>query len=281
MADAIPTEALADIAYLSRSDNRVAILDALAREPRPRRELGEATGVSRTTLDRIVNELEDRGWAERTPDGEYATTPAGAHLIAELRPFLDSVEAIRRLDDALAWLPDDLDVGLRHFSDATVRRPEGADPMETIDYFVDLATDASELLVLSHLAPPAPLARTMRDRIAAGALTITGVVTGDCVDYMAEHPERRARWRAIVESGGELYRYDDHLPCNLFVIGEVVLIKQSAPEPVQESYGVPIESRDGTVREWAVDLIERYRTGATRVDADTFAEPIDGGDDAR
>lgn len=58
--DTVPIEALEDIAYLLRSPNRVRILDALTRDPYSRRELGEQTGTSRTTLDRIVNELEER-----------------------------------------------------------------------------------------------------------------------------------------------------------------------------------------------------------------------------
>jgi hypothetical protein len=38
--DTVPIEALEDIAYLSRSPNRVRILDALTRDPYSRRELG-------------------------------------------------------------------------------------------------------------------------------------------------------------------------------------------------------------------------------------------------
>lgn len=273
MTGSIPTDALEDVAYLSRSANRVAILDALAAESYPRRELGEETGVSRTTLDRIVNEFEDRGWAERTTDGEYAATTTGRHLVAELRPFVESVEAIRRLGEALAWLPADLDIGLQHFSDATVRRPKGDDPMETVDYFVDLATDADRMAVLSHLSPPIPLSRTMRDRIVAGDLRGQFVVTGDCLEYLRGHADRRARWRDILEAGGEVYRYDGHLPCNLFVFGETVLIKKSAPGSFHASYGVPIESHNDAVRVWADEVVERHREAATRVDTEAFADP--------
>jgi len=55
--EAVPTDAIEDVAYLVRSTNRVRILDALADDPRTRRALTEATGASRTTLDRIVNEF--------------------------------------------------------------------------------------------------------------------------------------------------------------------------------------------------------------------------------
>lgn len=140
----IPIGALEDVEYLSRSANRVVILDALTRGPSARRELAEVTGVSRTTLDRIVNELESRGWAERTPEGTYTATPAGSHLMQQFRPFLDAVEALRQLDEAVAWLPEDeLDVGLEHFSDAVVRRPQDGDPVEGVEYMTGLVRDAA------------------------------------------------------------------------------------------------------------------------------------------
>jgi hypothetical protein len=56
--DAIPIQALEDVEYLSRSPNRVIILDTLTKGPYSHRDLAELTETSRTTLDRIVNELD-------------------------------------------------------------------------------------------------------------------------------------------------------------------------------------------------------------------------------
>lgn len=269
----IPAEALDDVAYLSRSANRVAILDALARGPATRREVAEETGVSRTTLDRIVNELEDRGWAVRTTDGDYVTTPSGEHLMAQVRPFLDSVEAIRRLGEAVTWLPSaELTVGLQHFSDAVVRRPEQNDPMETVDYFTELVQQTTEFRVLAHLAPPGPLSGALRDCITAGRLDAEFALTDGLVSFLGEQAERRRRWREMLGSGADLYRTEGPIPCNLWIFDDLVLIKKSGPEPIDESYGVPIESEDETVRSWAHDLIDRHRADATRVDVDAFAE---------
>jgi predicted transcriptional regulator len=270
--DPVQTDSLADVAYLSRSANRVRILDALTRGPSARRELAEETDTSRTTLDRIVNELEERGWAERRNDGDYEATATGERLMTEMRPFLESVQALRRLGDAVTWLPEDLSIGLHHFADATVRRPEGDDPIETVDYFVDLARDASEITVLTHLAAPIPLARTMRDRLTAGELTADYVITGSLVDYLGDASEHRSVWRDILGAGTGVYRYDGHIPCNLYVFGETVLVKKSRPGPIHESYGVPIVTEDETVRTWALDLVEQYRAEATRVGVERFTD---------
>lgn len=47
------------VEYLARSPSRVKILDLIRNAPRTRDELKEATDVSRVTLTRILNELED------------------------------------------------------------------------------------------------------------------------------------------------------------------------------------------------------------------------------
>lgn len=279
--DAVPTEALGDVAYLSRSANRVAILDALADGPAPRRELADTTGVSRTTLDRIVNELEDRGWAERTPDGDYVATPTGSHLLREFRPVVDAAEALRRLGDAVAWLPtDELDVRLGAFRDAEVRQPEMDDPVEAVEFMADLLRDTTEFRVLSHLTPPETLARVMHERVLAGALTTDGVVTDELVRYLGEDPTRRRRWREMLDAtGGTIVRVAGPLPCNAWILDDTVLVKQSGPGPIDDSYGAPIVSRNEDVVSWAHDLIDRYQAAGTPVDPAAFAEPtVSSGD---
>jgi predicted transcriptional regulator len=262
--------ALADVAFLSRSENRVAILRALARGPSTRREIQEATGTSRTTLDRIVNELEERGWAKRTADGDYSATPAGEHLVDEFQPFLESVAAIRHLGETVSWLPtDELTIGLHHFSDAEVVRPE-RDVSEVVDLFVESIRDASEAHVLSHLAPPEPVERALTECIVAGSLSMAAVITGDTLDYVRDGPPHRDRWQEMAEAGSAVYRYEEPIPCNLWVFGETVMIKKSGPGPVPESYGIPIVTDDETVRSWALELVGRYREAATKLDAAYF-----------
>ena len=274
-ADALPTEALEDVAYLSRSPNRVAILRALVEGPTTRREIAETTETSRTTLDRIVNELEERGWAERTSDGSYVATASGSHLMRQFDPFLESIEGLRRLGEAVAWLPtEELDIDLSHFADAEVRRPRGNDPVDTVEFMTELVQNASSFRALTHLVPPEPLSRAMRDRVVSGKLRTEGVMTADSFAYIAANQERRQRWRESIEAGSTAYQYDGPIPCNVWIADDLVLIKQSGPEAMDESYGVPIVTQNDTVRAWAADLIEQYRADAVELDADFFAEPV-------
>lgn len=270
--DPVPEGALADVDYLSRSANRVAILDALADGPATRRALAERTDVSRATLDRIVNELEDRDWAERTVDGEYVATAAGTHVVRAFRPFVESVAAVDRLGEAVAWLPtDELDVGLHEFSDATVRRPTNDDPTEAVEFMTGLLREASEFRTLSHLIPPGSFERALHEQVVAGALAVEAVGTDDVIGYFRANPDRRDRWGDILDRGGAVFYCESPLPCNLLIFDETVLIKRSDPGPINDSYGVPIVSENEAVLSWAHDLIDRYRDDAVRVDAETLA----------
>jgi predicted transcriptional regulator len=271
--DAIPEDALADIDYLSRSANRVAILNGLADGATTRRELADRTGVSRATLDRIVNEFEERGWAERTPDGEYVATAAGVHVVREFRPFVESVAAVERLGEAVAWLPtDELDIGLHEFGDATVRRPENDDPAEAVEFMTGLLRESDEFRTLNHLLPPGIFERVLHDQVVSDELSVEAVTTRDVVDYFVESPGRRERWRDVLEAGTPLFYRDPPIPCNLLLFDDLVLIKRSDTGPIDDSYGVPIVSENEAVLSWAHDLIDRYRADAVRVDTRTLTE---------
>lgn len=273
----LTTEALEDIAYLSRSANRVVILDALLTGSFSRGELTDQTRVSRTTLDRIVNELEERGWAERTTEGKYTSTAQGTHLMRQFRPFLESVEALQELDEAIDWLPiDELSIGLEHFNDAEVRRPVTDDPVEATDFMTDILEETAEFRVFTHFVPPEPFEETMHDRVASHQLRIDGVTTNEVIEYIGTRPKRADRWITLLEAGAEIYRINDQIPCNIWIFDETVLIKKSGPEPIDESYGVPIVSENETVRTWAHELIDQRMETASRIDIDAFSGDVSG-----
>lgn len=55
-------EALEIIEFHARSANRVRALNVLTEGPIERRDLEEASGISRPTLSRILDDFERRGW---------------------------------------------------------------------------------------------------------------------------------------------------------------------------------------------------------------------------
>lgn len=257
---------MANVAYLARSTNRVEILETLVTGPYTSRELEATTGVSRSTLERILSELQERGWAERATEGGYTATAAGEFAVTEFTPLIGAMAALRRLGDAVDWLPrDELSIALHHFDDATVRTPESNSVTAPAAYMTTLLRDAGEFACLVRIAPPLGFEITMRDRAVAGALTTEHVVTEDELAYIAEQPGRVRRWREYLETGVDVYCYDGDVPCNLFVIDETVLVVDREPDVCAF-----IETDDETVRSWARDVIGTYRAEADRLHPEAF-----------
>lgn len=266
----VSDDALSDIAYLGRSRNRVEILGAIVSQPYSPRELTDVTGTARSTLERILAELEERGWANRTPEGQYVATSAGNFVYDEFIPLVQTMEAIETLGEEIAWLPrDELTISLSHFSDATVRHPE--DPTEAIDYMAGIIRKTENFRVISNLRPPGVATDPIHDRVRSGQMRFDYVLTRDVLEYLSSHHERRERWLDSIEAGADLWVWEGSIPCNLWIFDDTVWIKNSSPESKQDTYGVPIISDNDTVRSWGHDLIDQYRTAATPVDAMVFA----------
>ncbi len=270
----VPSDTLAEITYLTRSKNRAKLLVTLAATtPRPgqfpsgysRRELADVTGASQPTLSRILTEFEERGWAERTTEGEYVPTPFGAHLADEFESFVSSVDVLRDLGEVAAILPTtELSIDRRHFGDATVRRLGGPQPIAFRRYLADLLRDGSaSFYVLSKDPGPATPGSEAHDRIVAGHLDYVLINPGHIHEYFTDIPEAMETGLEQVEAGAEYYIYDGEVPCNLFILDEVVVIENG--HAADDGSRAVIESRNETVRTWALELFERYREGATKL----------------
>lgn len=101
---------LDDIAFLSRSNNRVAVLEALARDDQTRRELREATEVSRPTLGCVLDGFEERGWVANSGSGnghDYFLTPLGQVVAEEFTETMATVETVQKLRDLAPQIPFD------------------------------------------------------------------------------------------------------------------------------------------------------------------------------
>jgi predicted transcriptional regulator len=269
VGDAAPLseDVLEDTAYLSRSANRLRILEVIATAPHVPRAIADETDIPRSTLRRILTEIVERGWAERTLDGEYIATRTGEVVAAETGRYVGAIRAIRVLGDTVAWLPtEELTIGLRYFEDATVRRPEPNAMSAPSTFATELMREATEFACLVNVPPSLAFEQAMVGGVIDGRLRTEHVITDDELAVLRENPERSSRWQAYIEAGADLYCYDGPIPCNLFVIDETVLILDRQPE-APESF----ESTDAVVRSWAQEVIEDHREDAERLDTPAFA----------
>lgn len=272
----VSDDALADVAYLARSANRVAILRALAAEPHDIRDLMEATGTSRSTASRILSEFEDRDWAERTGDGTYTVTVQGQHLVVQLDPFLGSMETIRTLDDALGAVPaDELEVGLgseplslQAFDDVTVYRASRMEPDKLFEPWIERMQASDTLRILSGAGPTEAGDAVLHEEMVSGRLETTGVCSTALVDQMLDPDQGHAtptQIRARHEAGSRLYRYDGSVPCNVSLFDDGVIVSDRAAQ-------VGIDTDNDTVIAWAEAVFDRYLEAATLVTPDEMAD---------
>jgi predicted transcriptional regulator len=258
--DATANDALEDIAYLSRSANRLRILEVIATAPHVPRAIADETDIPRSTLRRILTETVERGWAERTLNGEYVATRTGEVVAAETGRYVGAIRAIRALGDAVAWLPtEELTIGLRYFEDATVRRPEPNAMSAPSTFATELMREATEFACLVNVPPSLAFEQAMMNSVVDGRLRTKHVITEGELAVLRENPERSSRWQAYIEAGADLYCYDGPIPCNLLVIDETVLILNRQPEAPEG-----IESTNPAVRSWAQEVIEDHRKTQNR-----------------
>ncbi len=275
----VSDRALDHIAYLTRSRNRIRILDALAetvtetgRDPAgyERRDLRFETDVSDATLNRTLNEFEERDWVRRTSEGEYAITSPGHHIVAELTPLLVSIETLSRLGDEVALLPHtEMTIGLHHFNDASVRHAEGVGRYGFGEFLLELGRESSVVYSLTYLPGPANIEPEFTEAVIAGELEVVQVGAERLYDYINTY-DNRDRLRKRLQAGAEYYSYSGHIPCNIIIFDETVVFENSRLDEFQD--GTAIESRNETVREWALEIFGRYREASEEFTIEDFPE---------
>lgn len=265
----IPDEALEDIAFLSRSANRVLILDAITADSCSIRELRELTETSRSTLNRIISEFEDRDWIRRDPDGAYTATTQGTHVAVQFGPLLGSMRTIRELGDAVdVFPPTELTVwdtaeviSLQEFDDVILHRPTRMEPDKLFDPWIDRMRASDTLQILSGAGPTEAGNAVVHEEIVSGGMETTAVCSAPLVDLLLDpdrghsDPDDHVRRH---EAEGRLYRYDGSVPCNISIFDDAVFVSNQAID-------TGIETENETIRAWAQAVFDRYLAQATLV----------------
>lgn len=264
----IPPGAMDDIAYLGRSENRLRLLHAVTEEPATRSSLVERTEIASTTIGRILNELQGRNWVKRTSEGQYDATPTGRNVVRVFMPLVGAMDTIGQLGDAVGMLPmEEIPIGIQHFREATVVEPAPNAPYEIVELLAERISEATVFRVLTFLDPPPPVGEVMQEGVFEDRLTAEHVLAGGLVEYLRKRQKKPPRWRQYIEAGATVYRYEGHIPCNLFIVDETVLIMNDRPK----GGGAAILSENETVRSALSDLFDSYRDSADLVTAEYFA----------
>lgn len=255
---------IADVAFLCRSPNRVAVLSALAAEPCDRLTLRETVGASRVTVGRILSDLEARGWVRR--DGtDYTATTAGRVVATAVDDLRATLAATETLDPLLDHLPvEAFDFDLRVLADAEVIVPTPADPTAHIDRLTALFDGASHVSMVVHSATPGVVTAN-HGRVVAGDQQLEAITTPAAFEVIRGHETMAGQVAEIVETGAARFYERETVPFQFGIFDGVTAISADGD-------GLPVGivvSGDERVEAWGRETIERLRDDATPVETFT------------
>lgn len=255
--------ALEMIQFFANSANRVRVFEALADGATTGHTLAERTGASRSTVARILGEGESRGWID-SEGSQYELTRVGSIMIEEFRTYLQTVQGVQHLGDAVYWLPPPArTLEFRHLHDAEVITPTATRPAKPSDYVADQLKAASEVRTLAPTGIPR-LTKLCAEQSNTDQLDVRAVISVEFFDTLATDPEVVTHWRALAEREA-ISAYDGPVPVGLHVIDDTVIIW------LTELRGEDVEVRGVLVSEapavlsWAESLYDEYRAEAELV----------------
>lgn len=251
------------VTLLTRSGNRIRILRELVEHEELHRDaLYDATDVSRTTLTRNLDSLEEEGWI-RESGCTYRITPCGELVATEVLDLLETTRVAKQLQDALRYIPvSELELDLRHLRDADVWVAEPGDPYAMINRHVQTIRNMDRgrgLLRVTGLHAHEAAHEAIHERGAEAELVV--------IPEVAETLTSKPAYISVVEEMRETGRLDlfvceGEVPFSLAIIDDTVQI-------VADEDGEPralVETDAEEVRAWAEDYYEKYRRQATPID---------------
>ncbi|WP_254767914.1 helix-turn-helix transcriptional regulator [Salinilacihabitans rarus] len=255
---------LETVEFLSRSANRVRVLDALTAGPADRRGIEAATGVSRATLSRTLAAFERRGWVDRDRD-RYELTELGAFVAREFRGLLDRLRVVDDLREVVRWFPEEeYGFDLAGLAGADVVRSRKADAFAPTTHLVESLESAERARIASYTLLPDCI-ETCRRRVAAGRLTLDLILGNRAVAAVEAHPTTAAHIDELAASpAARLSRYDGDLPFVVVVADDAVNLCLSDEDGALHA---TIETTDPGIHAWATTRLDVYRREAVPIDA--------------
>jgi predicted transcriptional regulator len=253
------SNAVDDVAYLTRSEHRVLVLEALAEQPRSRAEIRELSGVSSSTVSRTLREFEARRWIVRNGP-RYEATQLGAFVAAGMRSLLDRLETERRLRDVWHWFPDSVqELHPELLADAVVTVAAVDDPYRPVNRFVTLLRGTDRFRFVGFdLGLLEPCRDELCERIIEGM--VTEIIDPPAVAryIRTTYPEQSER---TLESGNLTVLLHEGLPTyGLSLFDDRVGI--CGCYPGSGTVRVFIDTDSPAVRKWAESTYESYRREA-------------------
>lgn len=260
--------ALEDVAFLSTSPNRMAILCCLREQPHSRHVLTEMTGVSRVTLARILDDLEERNWITQAGT-RSEITPLGAWVCSEFIRLCEVLAEERTLRPVVPWFPPGgFGFPISALTDAEITLRTQADPTAPVGVFVRELESMTDYRAFSF-SYTEPWFETTHERTLNDGLSWEWVTTPEVIQVLRADPRLSPRLREVLETGrAQIYTNEDVNTVVLFG-DDRVLIRLVDDDQAPAAL---ITATHPDVWAWAEDTFTAYKTHGEPVDPTTFAD---------
>ncbi len=255
------SSSLEEIEFLARSPHRVEVLESLAEAPRTRHELKERADVSRITIRRLLDDLEDRGWIDHD-DGQYESTAKGRIVAREFARLQSNLSVADDLTEALPWLPTrEFDFDLAYLRDADVLlTSDWENQTEVIRHAADLV-EGTQRIAGTAIGFSHAVVDEIRDHVVEGNGEFEVVINAACQRMIRNDPDLRERFQEMLASGdATLHHYTGDRPLHM-----VVTFDDRVQICGHVEHGPPpgsVESTDPRVLAWARSYFENARAGS-------------------
>jgi predicted transcriptional regulator len=240
---------------------RIELLESLRERPKDKRTLVDELGMSRSTVDRGVRELEAGGLIVYSDD-RFTLTSFGQLVASELFGLLDTLELRRELDPFLKWIPDGtLDIDPDLLADAKVFLPESGDPWAMVNRHVQLLKETDDgwaVLPLTGLHA----CEALHDRITNEGAVFEAIVEPSVAESFQSNPDYAELIGEMVATGRhDIYVYDGEIPYFVGVFDETV---QMGVDEGGEPRAL-LETDSPAVSDWADGKYEEYKQQSRKV----------------
>ncbi len=262
---------LEDVEFLARSESRVEVLEAIADAPRSRHELRELTGASRVTVNRIVDDLEDRGWIVRE-NGRCEATPKGAFVAAEFTRLMDNLETLDHLGEHVNWIAlEQFDFDLRELEQANVITPTWDDFAAYTRTLVDLVYESTAIRAIGT-GLHREFLEALCDATIRGDLSLELIYEPEVIDAIESEPDlRRVAGDLADVDRGKLYAYRGTDSLMMLLIHETKEPREDVAllcgQHDDDAPPGTVETTNARVRRWAESYFDSVCDDSQLLDA--------------
>jgi predicted transcriptional regulator len=253
-----------DIQYLSGSENRVQLLDAL-QEPKRPGDIVDEQSASRATVQRALSGFTERGWVQKEmATGSYRLTTAGKLVHKAYHELVDVVDTVEEAGDSLSLLGDiEPSIPLKSVQSASVTVATPKAPHAAMESYFDGLEDLTDIDYLYGISPIlSPVVNDAHEEIVG-----SGVPTELIIDEATFEKVQGGENESTNDSPGietfTLYVFPGSIRFGLGIVGGHVFVG------AYDNHGqhrANLDGDDDALLEWAQTVFEKYKREAEMVD---------------